>query len=51
MKRLPRALPCEVGIEPQAISRFVDRLNQNGCHSVMVLRHNKVAAEGWWAPH
>lgn len=32
---------------------FVDTLDQkiDGMHSVMVLRHGSVIAEGWWAPY
>ena len=51
MNHLPRTTPCQAGIAPQALSRFLDRLSENGCHSVMIVRHGKVAAEGWWQPH
>ncbi len=39
-----------------AISRFVDALAEPGrpleaVHSLMLLRHGKVVAEGWWAPY
>ena len=43
--------PLPAGIQPRALSQFLDRLSENGCHSVMIVRHGKVAAEGWWQPH
>jgi CubicO group peptidase (beta-lactamase class C family) len=51
--RLPRTSPEAVGIAPAAILAFVDAVEQKvgGLHSFMLLRHGKVAAEGWWAPY
>ena len=50
---LPRALPEEVGIPSQAVTSFLDALVQSGqeAHSFMLLRHGRVAAEGWWKPY
>ncbi|MCX7031150.1 MAG: serine hydrolase [Spirochaetes bacterium] len=50
---LPRALPEEVGIPSQAVTSFIDALAQAGqeIHSFMLLRHGRVAAEGWWKPY
>jgi CubicO group peptidase (beta-lactamase class C family) len=50
--RLQRTLPSRVGIDPKAVLRFVNSLEEKklGIHSFMLLRHNKVAAEGWWNP-
>jgi CubicO group peptidase (beta-lactamase class C family) len=50
---LPRALPEDVGIPSQAVTSFIDALAQSGqeIHSFMLLRHGKVAAEGWWKPY
>jgi CubicO group peptidase (beta-lactamase class C family) len=50
---LPRALPEEVGIPSQAVTSFIDALAQSGqeVHSFMLLRHGRVAAEGWWKPY
>src|SRR5690349_24260126 len=33
--------------------RFVEALEKNvdAVHGVMLVRHGKVVAEGWWAPH
>jgi CubicO group peptidase (beta-lactamase class C family) len=51
--RLPRAAPEAQGVKSSGIFDFVravedDKLN---LHSLMVLRHGKVVAEGWWAPY
>ncbi|HEY5586064.1 MAG TPA: serine hydrolase [Ruminiclostridium sp.] len=50
--KLPRALPHEMGVDPKAILSFVNTVEdqQLGIHSFMLLRHNKVVAEGWWDP-
>jgi CubicO group peptidase (beta-lactamase class C family) len=52
-RRLPRAALESLGIAPEAILAFVDAVNQKveGLHSFMLLRHGRVAAEGWWAPY
>jgi CubicO group peptidase (beta-lactamase class C family) len=52
-RRLPRTSPEAAGIAPAAILAFVDAVDQKvgGLHSFMLLRHGKVAAEGWWAPY
>jgi CubicO group peptidase (beta-lactamase class C family) len=50
---LARALPEEVGIPSQAVTSFIDALGRSGqeIHSFMLLRHGRVAAEGWWKPY
>lgn len=52
-KSLPRTNPSSVGIDPKAISAFIDDINKHvgGLHSMMLLRHGQVAAEAWWAPY
>jgi CubicO group peptidase (beta-lactamase class C family) len=52
-RRLPRTSPESVGIAPAAVLAFVDAVEQkvDGLHSFMLLRHGKVAAEGWWSPY
>lgn len=52
-QKLPRALPSEAGVNPQAVLQFVKTLDENvgTLHSLMILRHGKVIAEGWWAPY
>jgi len=44
--------PESVGIPSRAILRFLDRIHeQRTCmHGVLLLRHGRVAAEGYWAP-
>ncbi len=50
---LPRSTPIEQGIDPAGIDRFLDTLAEGGIemHSLMLLRHGQVVAEGWWAPY
>jgi CubicO group peptidase (beta-lactamase class C family) len=50
---LPRATPESVGIPSAAVVALVDELERSAhhVHSLMILRHGRVAAEGWWAPN
>jgi CubicO group peptidase (beta-lactamase class C family) len=49
---LPRSTPAAEGVDPAAVRGLVDRLDRLGVvHSVMVLRHGRVIAEGSWHPH
>lgn len=50
---LPRCAPEEVGISSAGILRFLERVEEKvgGLHGFMLLRHGKVAAEGWWKPY
>ncbi|QDV32598.1 serine hydrolase domain-containing protein [Tautonia plasticadhaerens] len=50
---LPRSSPEDQGIPPSAILEFVERAERriDALHSVMVVRHGHVVAEGWWAPY
>jgi CubicO group peptidase (beta-lactamase class C family) len=51
---LPRSRPADQGVDPAAILRFLDALDERPdieMHSLMVLRHGQVVAEGWWAPY
>lgn len=50
---LPRSTPAAEGISSRAISALLDQLEERGveCHSIMVVRHGNVVAEGWWAPY
>jgi len=52
-KNLPRVTPGSVGISSKAISDFLDYIENCGTemHGLMIMRHGKVAAEGWWAPY
>jgi CubicO group peptidase (beta-lactamase class C family) len=50
---LPRSAPEAEGISSAAIQAFVEEAEQklNALHSLMIVRHGKVVAEGWWAPY
>lgn len=51
LRRLPRSAPEEQGVDPQALVRLVDALvGWPELHSLMVVRHGSVVAEGWAAP-
>lgn len=51
-RRLPRSTPEAQGIPSAAIHRFVDAAHDtiHDIHSLMILRHGAVPAEGWWHP-
>ncbi len=50
---LQRSTPEEQGVSSEGILKFLDAAaqSQNEFHSIMVLRHGKVVAEGWWNPY
>lgn len=50
---LPRSAPEAQGVRSSALLEFVNALDQQieGMHSLMILRHGQVIAEGWWAPY
>jgi CubicO group peptidase (beta-lactamase class C family) len=50
---LPRATPESQGLPSSAIEAFLDGVAAAGVelHSVMLLRHGNVLAEGWWDPY
>ena len=50
---LPRSTPEKQGISPAAIRNFLDSVSKSKqeFHSLMILRHGHVVAEGWWAPY
>lgn len=50
---LPRSSPANHGVDPAGVGRFLDTLAENGIemHSMMLLRHGHVLAEGWWTPY
>src|SRR6201996_9348052 len=51
---LPRAAPGDQGVDPAAILSFLDALDERPdieMHSLMLVRHGQVVAEGWWAPY
>lgn len=50
---LVRSAPEIEGVSSQGILDFLDAVEDEGfeLHSLMVLRHGKVVAEGWWEPY
>jgi CubicO group peptidase (beta-lactamase class C family) len=50
---LPRSAPEAQGVSSAALLDFVTTLDQqiDGMHSLMIVRHGKVIAEGWWSPY
>ena len=50
---LKRSSPEAQGIASSAILAFVEAADRDidSLHSLMLLRHGKVVAEGWWAPY
>src|SRR3712207_3145901 len=51
--QLPESSPEAQGIPSSAILAFVDAVEQSSLelHSIMLLRHGHVVAQGWWAPY
>lgn len=51
--RLPRSTPEAEGIDSRALLTFVQALDDapNELHSLVLVRHGKVVAEGFWAPY
>jgi CubicO group peptidase (beta-lactamase class C family) len=52
-KSLPRSTPESQGVASAQILKFLDALAQSDheFHSLMIVRHGRVIAEGWWAPY
>ncbi len=50
---LPRSTPEQQGLPSAAIEALIDRLETDGLepHSLMIVRHGHVVAEGWWTPY
>jgi len=50
---LPRSAPSELLIDAARIIDYLDAVDAAGMdlHSIMILRHGSVVAEGWWAPY
>src|SRR5690348_1671201 len=51
---LPRSTPADQRVDPAAILSFLDAVDERPdieMHSLMVVRHAQVVAEGWWAPY
>ena len=52
-RALPRSTPELQGLSSGGIRALVETVEKNnlGLHSLMVVRHGKVVAEGWWDPY
>ncbi len=51
---LPTSSPAAQGVDARGIHAFLDTVEAApniDPHSVMILRHGQVVAEGWWAPY
>src|SRR5689334_2772723 len=50
---LKRGSPLAEKVDPAGVISFINAVNSrvNGLHSMMLLRHGKVIAEGWWKPY
>jgi CubicO group peptidase (beta-lactamase class C family) len=52
MMPLPRSTPEAEGVSSQGVSSLLAALEElKEVHSLMLVRHGKVVAEGWWAPY
>ncbi|MVA76236.1 serine hydrolase [Auraticoccus sp. F435] len=53
MTPLPRSTPSAQQVDAGGVLALLDALDAAGTemHSLMVLRHGHVVAEGWWAPY
>ena len=51
---LPRSAAAAQQVDPAAVLALIDAVEADPAielHSLMVVRHGHVVAEGWWAPH
>lgn len=50
---LPRSTPEAEGVSSEDILNFIEAVenSEHEMHSLMILRHGKVIAEGWWNPY
>lgn len=51
-KEFERVTPESVGIPSKAIEGLIDKLESGFTepHGLMIMRHGKICAEGWWSP-
>lgn len=51
--KLSRSTPEAEGVSSKGIVEFLDAIakSKHEMHSIMILRHGKVIAEGWWNPY
>src|SRR5262245_12148067 len=50
---LPRSTPESQGLSSAAVLAFVEAAESriDALHSLMIVRHGQVVAEGWWSPY
>ncbi len=53
MRTLLRSTPEQQGVSSSGLNLFLDEVAKSKIefHSIMVVRHGHVIAEGWWAPY
>ncbi len=54
MTPLPRSSPSQQQVDPAAVHAFLDAMDARDdieMHSLMVVKHGHVVAEGWWSPY
>ncbi|WP_328869099.1 beta-lactamase family protein [Streptomyces sp. NBC_00287] len=53
-RALPASTPASQGVEASGIHAFLDALETDPDiepHSLMIMRHGRLVASGWWAPY
>ena len=50
---MPRSTPAAEGVDARGLLAVLDAFEApgHGFHSLMVARHGRVIAEGWWTPY
>jgi CubicO group peptidase (beta-lactamase class C family) len=49
--KFERATPESQGVDSASIAALVREGSKHAFHSLMIVRHGKVIAEGWWTPY
>lgn len=51
-KAFERTTPEAVGLSSEQILTYIENLERSNTemHGIMIMRHGKICAEGWWAP-
>jgi len=52
-RTLPRSTPEQQGVSSSSLNSFLDEVAKSKIefHSIMIVRHGHVVAEGWWSPY
>lgn len=51
-KKFERTTPEAVGISSKSLEQLIENLERvTEMHGIMLMRHEKICAEGWWAPY